>query len=69
MALARKCDRCGKFYDNYNMGDTISLRKTNGIMFINVQYNNKYYSCKKFDLCPVCKDTLVDWFLDGMEEE
>ena len=34
MATARKCDRCGLYYDSYN--DKNNAEKINGIMLINI---------------------------------
>ena len=39
MALAKKCDRCGKFYDE----------------------QDRYYTHKPLDLCPICKDSFEKW--------
>lgn len=69
MAMARKCDRCDAFYDAYNDEYTdksnVSIEKTNSMAFT-FRYNNRTYAiCKHFDLCPDCKDKLVNWMLEG----
>ena len=60
MANAKKCDRCGSYYDSYN--DKNNAEKINGIMLINIDSNNRYFSHEPYDLCPVCSDELMKWF-------
>ena len=72
MSIARKCDRCEAFYDTYNdeynSKNTSSIEKSNGMAFT-FRYSNKTYDiCKHFDLCPDCKDELVNWILEGGNE-
>lgn len=68
MALTRKCDRCGAFYDRYNENDSYSIENSNAIAFIIRYKNDTYNTCKRFDLCPDCKDELVNWILEGGNE-
>ena len=65
MALARKCDRCGVFYDRYNEDKSCNVENTNAMAFIFHHEDNTYKICKRFDLCPNCKDGLVKWILKG----
>lgn len=65
MANAKKCDRCGSYYDSYN--DKSNAKKINGIMLINIDSNNRYFSHGPYDLCPACSDELMKWF--GKENE
>ena len=60
MANARKCDRCGLYYDSYN--DKNNSEKINGIMLINIDSNNRYFSHGPHDLCPACSNELMKWF-------
>lgn len=60
MAIAKKCDRCGIYYDEYNTKN--DKEKINTIMFINVDSYNKYFSHGHHDLCPSCSTELIDWF-------
>lgn len=60
MALAKKCDRCGKFYETYNT--TNDNENISGIMTLNLDEQRKYYSHEPFDLCPKCKDAFEKWF-------
>lgn len=45
MSDAKKCDRCGAFYNPYY--PTIIIKKTTGMRTI--------------DLCPVCQDSIESW--------
>ena len=63
MALAKKCDRCGKFYEAYNT--TNDSENINGIMTLNLDDLRKYYSHKPLDLCPKCKDAFEEWMKNG----
>lgn len=56
MAIAKKCDICGKLYELYNTrndGD-----HTNGLMLLNIDYDNKYWSHGKIDCCPECMESI-----------
>ena len=68
MAIARKCDRCDAFYDTYNDeyngNSNVGIEKSNGIAFT-FRHNKTYDICKHVDLCPDCKDELVNWILEG----
>ena len=53
MASARKCDRCGEYFDNSSHSlNHIVLDNSNSI-------TNKYV--KSLDLCPSCMDVLISW--------
>ena len=59
MALAKKCDRCGVFHDNYN--EAQNPEQINAIMTLNTDKYNKYYSNKKYNLCPDCEQDFWKW--------
>ena len=60
MALAKKCDRCKRFYDAYNF--TKDDKNINGIMTLNLDAQDHYYTNHKpLDLCPNCKDSFEKW--------
>ena len=59
MALAKKCDRCGKFYDEYNFAK--DDKNINGIMTLNLDEQDHYYTHEPLDLCPSCKDSFEKW--------
>lgn len=53
---AKKCDRCGVFYE----GDG-GYKKEGDVRLIRNGYLNYY--C--LDLCPTCKRSLLEWFNNG----
>ena len=59
MAFAKKCDRCGKLYEEYNTEH--DSKKINGIMTLNLDFKRRYYSNESLDLCPECKDSFEEW--------
>lgn len=59
MACARKCDRCGKLYEEYNLKN--DEKNPNGIMVLNLDYQRKYYLHDAMDLCPDCMRKFQDW--------
>lgn len=60
MAYAKKCDRCGKLYEEYNINK--DEKNPNGIMVLNLDYQRKFYSHTHMDLCPDCMKGFHDWF-------
>lgn len=56
MAFAKKCDICGKLYEEYNT--TKNDRNTNGFMFINIDYKREYWVNKAIDCCPDCMQSI-----------
>lgn len=46
MSKAKKCDRCGNYYDLYDHD-------------IEISKSREYY--KYIDLCPKCHEALKDW--------
>lgn len=59
MAFAKKCDRCGKLYEPYNVKKNVE--RCNGILTLNIDEYRKYYDNKLYDLCPECMETLHNW--------
>lgn len=47
MSDAKKCDRCGAFYESYY--PTIIIKKGTGL------------TVRTIDLCPVCQDSIESW--------
>lgn len=56
MAIAKKCDICGKLYELYNIKN--NENKTNGLMFLNLDDNRKYYGHDSIDCCPECMKSI-----------
>lgn len=55
MAIAKKCDRCGKLYEHYdgNMEFKTS-EKANGFMLIDRDADFAYFGRRSYDLCVDC---------------
>ena len=53
MALVKKCDRCGKFYDHYPIGDVLGVY--NAVCSSRMNNNRTCSQENKIkDLCPEC---------------
>ena len=64
---ARKCDRCGKLYESYaGSKDFKTNGNANGLLTIDRDMDNKYWSRKTYDLCPECMKKLQT-FLKGTD--
>lgn len=57
--LAKRCDRCGKFYKVYN--EKNDKKHTNGFILANIDKYGKYFSHSPIDLCPECMESLINW--------
>lgn len=65
--LARKCDRCGKLYEHYlGVSKFKQDRKANGIIFIDGDTDNRYWSRDTLDFCPECMSELTKWLKGGV---
>lgn len=62
MAIAKKCDRCGLYYDPYNCEN--DAEKINAIKLMNIYFNSYdiYFSHGPYDLCPACSNDFMKWF-------
>ena len=59
MAIAKKCDICGKLYEQYNTKrDKKNTKNTNGFMFLNLLYDDNYYEHDPYDCCPECMTSI-----------
>lgn len=58
MALAKKCDICGRFYETYNSKN--NQLKPSGIMFVNVCVDDTFYSGDVTDCCPKCMAAIMN---------
>lgn len=60
MAAAKKCDRCGTFYDSYTT--KLDGSEVNGIKLIRITDQGTYFSVGKCtDLCKTCLHMLHEW--------
>ena len=60
MSLARKCDRCGKFYETY-AGQDANDFGFNSVTLKDVDNGGDYCVRKHFDLCKECSAKLEEW--------
>ena len=68
MAIAKKCDRCGKLHEYY--AGNIKFKnseKANGVLLIDRDLNNSDWGRKSYDLCVDCMRTLES-FLKNEED-
>lgn len=61
MANAKKCDRCGRFYDYYGMKKSCSFRNAMTIYYKSKENIVLDSSKNHYDLCPLCMEQLVGW--------
>jgi hypothetical protein len=67
---ARKCDRCGKFYEHYDGAKTFGKsEKANAAYLIDKDLNEKYWGHKIYDLCPDCMKELEAFLRGGKVNE
>lgn len=60
--LAKKCDRCGEYYDRYHYLSPIAYDKANGIVLADFNdYHYTYCNRKSIDLCPKCLTDFESW--------
>ena len=72
MALARQCDRCCRYYDEYEYTKIIredidgnkkeKHYRINGLYTIEIHSNRNYTGYTMMDLCPQCMYDFVTWF-------
>lgn len=64
---AKKCDRCGKFYEFYDGAREFkNTERANAVILIDRDLDNKYWSRESFDLCPDCMRKL-EMFIKNKE--
>ena len=68
MALCKKCDRCGKMYDHYNI--YIGALAANAIKIVSLSNAGAYMSsAMDLDLCPECMSELIKFLTDKQGEK
>lgn len=69
MALAKKCDRCGKLYEPKSLPFNKKI-SANGICVVEIDDDRRRYSGKGiYDLCPDCLTELYIWLYGEEKEE
>ena len=68
MADAKKCDRCKKYYDDYDgiaFSETLTNRYNRMHLIRSDDYDCRY---KRFDLCPDCMSALISFIKQGEKQ-
>ena len=72
MSRARKCDICGKLYEDYLINTKGKLRieseNVNAIMFICKDLNNKHNSNTTIDCCGGCLNSIINHIVNLKEQ-
>ena len=58
--LAKKCDRCGKLYDHYEIIDN-TKKNALAITFIN-KFGARERWIRDIDLCQECMNSFTKWY-------
>ena len=63
MGIARKCDRCGKLFDPYNIdaGYKVPNRYMNILLRNVLLVDETYKELGDYDLCKECNDSFLKW--------
>lgn len=70
MALAKKCDRCGKFYEQYTVESPNKDGKINSIETIKRDPDGTVDRVNRmYDLCPECMDSFIYWMKSYYRKE
>ena len=68
MALCKKCDRCEKMYDHYNIH--IGALAVNAIKIVSLNNADAYMSpAMDLDLCPECMSELIKFLTDKKKKK
>lgn len=63
---AKKCDRCGKYYEHYEgITQFRASEKANALLLIDRDLDEKYWERKTCDLCPECMKMLERFVRGG----
>jgi len=66
MMRAKKCDRCGKYYEHYEgQAQFRASEKANALLLIDRDLDEKYWSRKTYDLCSECMKMLERFVRGG----
>lgn len=69
MAIARKCDRCGKLYEHYPKGKKAQSNAIRKIQRDTLGGTTNAYSEWVMDLCPECMDKFEKFMTAKHKEE
>ena len=70
MAIAKKCDICGNYYEPYSIAISGPEAKTkhNGLAFVSINNEGRYFSAPIMDCCPGCLES-IKRHIDGLKGE
>ena len=66
MAIAKKCDICGKLYETYNCN--WNSNDPNGIALVTIMNNYTYSKKTLWDCCPDCMNSIQD-FIESLKKK
>lgn len=64
MSLAKKCNRCGKYYDHYPTGNKITYNSLMRFQ-MNAKGDTVQFQDTIIDLCPECMDAFDKFMTSG----
>ena len=69
MALAKKCDRCGKYYEeNYKFRPGLFSNAVSNIVTVGRSDIRPDKVCDDFDMCDDCLTSFYDWFKEDKND-
>lgn len=68
MADAKKCDRCKKYYDDYDGVGFSEALTANRYDRMNLIRADDYSRYKRYDLCPDCMSALISFIKQGEKQ-
>ena len=67
MASAKKCDRCGRYYDV--MGEDGRVQIKGYYLYFLKMFNTEKFCIDDLDLCPACTNSFYDWLYNTLETD
>ena len=64
--IAKKCDRCGKLYEQYNVKN--NSKNINGLYTVNIDSMQKCCLHELIDLCQDCSTELINWLKNDVTD-
>lgn len=62
MALAKRCDRCGEFYEPYDKLTPDKSSRVNAIRLASFNSDGTLHlNVRNYDICPYCMDSFFHW--------
>lgn len=64
---AKKCDRCGRLYEQYSGRKAFPKSKSNSFELRDTDIEGKYWERDRFDLCFYCMEELEAFLYGGAD--